>query len=57
MSGWPWWRRAFWMGWGIDIRLRASYLTLTWRPSWSFYWSPDATPMHERARVFFGGRR
>lgn len=54
-----WWRRT-----QLDIRLRASFLSLGLdrrrgphpdkpiRRGWRLiaYWSPDATPMHPRAR-------
>lgn len=44
------WRRR----WQLDIRLRASFLSLglDWREGWRpvAYWSPDATPMHPQAR-------
>ena len=54
--GWPWYRRVFWMGWGVDVRLRASWLTLTWRPRFAFFWSPDGTPSDAKARLLLGDR-
>lgn len=44
-----WWKRT-----QLDIRLRDGFLSvgLDWRTGWSpiAYWSPDATPVHPRAK-------
>ena len=50
----PWWRRLYWMRWGVDIKLRRSWLTIAWRPSFAVWWSPDATPQHDKARRLIG---
>jgi hypothetical protein len=42
------------MGWGIDLSLRRSYITLRWRNGWALYWSQNATPWHHAARFVFG---
>ena len=49
-----WYFVPHFMGWGIDLRTPGGWLTLTWRPDHALTWSPDGTPMHERAVRFYG---
>jgi hypothetical protein len=41
--------------WGLDIRLPfiKGVFVLTWRKEWKFYRSPDATPSHPKARIYW----